>query len=70
MRSNCKVTYYRKMLQQFFTRASEHMGTSNVMGKGFKNAKVSAIFEHLLRCDSSITFDDIDISASNSNKLK
>ena len=70
MHSNCKVTYYRKMFQQFFTRASKHMGTSNLTGKCFKNAKESAISDHLLQCDFPITFDDIDISASNSNKFK
>ena len=39
------------------------MGTSNVMGKRIKNAKESAISDHLLQCDSPITFDDFDILA-------
>ena len=68
--SNCKVTYYGKMFRHFFTRASEHMGTSNLTGKSVKNAKESAISDHLLQCDSPITFDDFDILASDSNKFK
>ena len=61
---NCKVTYYRKTFQHFFTKACEHMGTSNL------NAKEPTISDHLLQCDSPITFDDFDISASESNKFK
>ena len=58
------------MYKHFFTRASEHRGTSNLLGKRVKNAKESAISDHLLQCDSPITFDDFDILVSNSNKLK
>ena len=68
--SNCQVTYYGKTFQHFFTRASEHMGTSNLMGKHIKNAKETTISDNLLQCDSPITFDDFDILASNSNKFK
>ena len=68
--SNCKVTYYGKTFRQFFTRASGQMRTSNITGKRIKNAKESAISDHLLQCDSPITFDDFDILASNSNKFK
>ena len=46
------------------------MGTSNLTGKRIKNAKESAISDHLFHCDSLITFDDFDILASNSNKFK
>ena len=31
--SNCKVTYYEKTFRHFFTRASGHIGTSNLTGK-------------------------------------
>ena len=54
----------------FLTRASEHMTTSNLTGKHIKNAKESAISDHLLHCDSPITFDDFDILVSDSNKFK
>ena len=35
--SNCKVTYYRKTYRHFFTRAAEHMGISNLIGKRLKS---------------------------------
>ena len=63
-------------MQHFFTRASEHMGTSNLMGQRIKNVKEWAISDqwaisnHLLQCDYSLTFDDFDILASDSNKFK
>ena len=59
--SNCKVTCYGKTFRHFFTRASEDMGTSNLTGKRIKNAKESAISDHLLQCDSPTAFDDFDI---------
>ena len=52
--SNCKVNYHGKTFQHFFTRASDHIGTSNLTGKRIKNAKESAISDHLLQCDSPI----------------
>ena len=70
MCSNCKVTYYGKTFRHFFTRASEHMGTSNLRGKRIKNAIELAISDHLLQCDSPITFDDFNILASDSKKFK
>ena len=68
--SNCKVTYYGKTFRYFFTRAFEHIGTSNLAGKRIKNAKELAISEHLLQCDSPIISYDFDILASDSNKFK
>ena len=68
--SNFKVTYYRKTFQHFVTRASVHMGASNLTGKRIKNAKESAISDHLYLCNSPISFDDFDILASISNKFK
>ena len=40
------------------------------MEKCSNNSRESAISDHLLQCDSSITFDDFDILASDSNKCK
>ena len=64
MFSNCKVTYYGKTFRHFLNRASEHMGTLNLLGKRMKNTKELAISDHLLQCDSPIIFDDFDILAS------
>ena len=70
MCGNCKVTYYGKNSRHIFTRASELMGTSNLTGKRIKNAKESTMSDHLLQCDSYITFDDFDTLTSDSNKFK
>ena len=40
------------------------MGISNLTGKRVKNAKESAIFDHLLQCDCTIDFDHFDNLAS------
>ena len=68
--SNCKVTYYRKTFRQFYTRAAEHMGISNLTGKRLKNVMQSAISDHLLQCNCMINFDDFAILAAESNKFK
>ena len=68
--SNCKVNYDRKLFWHIFTKASEHMATSDLIGKHIKNAKDLRISHHLLQCESPITFDDFDILASNSEKSK
>ena len=69
MCSNCNVTYYGKAFSHFYTRADEHMGISNLRGKGLKNVKQSAISDHLLQCNCTINFDNSDILAAESNKL-
>ena len=68
--SNCNVTYYGKTFSHFYTRAAEHMGISNLRGKGLKNVKQSAISDHLLQCNCTINFDNFDILAAESNKFK
>ena len=68
--SICKVTYFGKTFQHFFTKASKHIGTSTLTGKCIRNTKESAISDHLLQCYSPITFDDFEISASDSTKFK
>ena len=68
--SNCKVTYYRKPFQHFYTRAAEHMGISNLTGNHLKNIKQSAISDHLLECNCAINFDDFSILVTDCNKFK
>ena len=43
---------------------------ANLTEKRIKNAQELAISDHQLQYDSSITFDDFDILASDSNKFK
>ena len=68
--SNCKVTYYGKTFRHFYTRATEHMGISNLTRKHLKTIMQSAISDHLLQCNCTINFDDFDILAADSNKFK
>ena len=68
--SNCKVTYYRKILRHFYTRTAEYMWISNLKGKCLKNVIQSVISDHLLQCDWPINFDDFSTIATNSNKFK
>ena len=53
--SNCKVNYDKKLFWHIFSKASEHMATSNVIRKHIKNAKDFRISHHLLQCESPIT---------------
>ena len=46
------------------------MGISNLTGKRLKNAKQSAISNHLLQCNCTINFDYLDILVADSNKFK
>ena len=46
------------------------MGASNLTGKRIKNAKESAMPDHLLQCDSPITFHDFNILVTDFNKFK
>ena len=42
--------------RHFFTRAAEHMGILNLIEKGVKNVKHSAVSDHFLKYDSSLDF--------------
>ena len=46
------------------------MGISNLTGKRVKNAKESAIFDHLLQCDCTIDFDHFDNLTSDINNFR
>ena len=54
--SNFKVTHYGKTYRHFFTRAAEHMGISNLLGKHLKSVKQSAVSDHLFECNCSMYF--------------
>ena len=46
------------------------MGIFNFAEKLLKNVKQSSISDHLLQRNCTINFDDFDILAADSNKLK
>ena len=69
--SSCNATYYGKTFLDFFTRAAEHVGISNLTGKHVKNVKESAVSEHLVKWDYAIDFDHfVDILASDTNSFR
>ena len=68
--SNCNVPYYGKTYRQFFTRAAEHMGISNLTEERVENMKESAVSDHRLQCDCVISFDDFDVLASDANNFR
>ena len=68
--SNTKVTDYRKTFHHFYSRAAEHKGISNLTRKPHKNVKQSSIYDRLLQCNWTINFDDVDVTAADSNKFK
>ena len=61
---------YGKTYHHFFSRATEHMGISNLTGKRLKSVRQSAVSDHLLECNCSIDFDHFDILASDANKFR
>ena len=68
--SSCNATYYGKTYRHFLTKATEHMGISNLTGKRVKNVKESAVSDHPLQCDCTIDFDHFDILASDTNSFR
>ena len=51
----------------FFTRASKHVGVSDLTEKKVKNAKSSAVPDLLLECDCFIDFSSFDILAADAS---
>ena len=45
--SSCNAAYHGKTYQRFFARAGQHIGISNLTGKGVKNVKESVFPDHL-----------------------
>ena len=43
----------------FFTRATDHVGVSNLTGKRLKNVKNSAVLDYLLQCNCTVDFDHL-----------
>ena len=70
MCSNCKVTYYGKTNNHFFSRDAEHMDVPNLSGKHLKSIKQSAASDCLLECSCSIDFYHFNILATDANKSR
>ena len=56
--SSCNATY-GKIKHHFKVRASEPMGVSACTDKNIKSTINSAVCDHMLACDNTVSFEDI-----------
>ena len=68
--SSSNATYYGKTKRHFKVRVSEHMGVSARTGKNIKSTKNSAVRDHMLVCNSIVSFDDFSVLANETNDFR
>ena len=68
--SSCNATYYGKTKRHFKVRVSEHMGVSARTGKNIKSTKNSAVRDHMLVCNSIVSFEDFSVLANGTNDFR
>ena len=69
--SSCNTTYIGKTKRHFKVRVSEHMGVSPLTGKVLKsNNSSTAVRDHMLVCDTKVSYDDFSIIANSSNDFR
>ena len=69
--SSCNTTYIGKTKRHFKVRVSEHMGVSPLTGKVLKSNNTStAVRDHMLVCDTKVSYDDFSIIANSSNDFR
>ena len=68
--SNCNATYYGKTKRHFKVHVSEHMGVSARTGKNIKSTKNSAVRDHMLVCNSIVSFEDFSVLANGTNDFR
>ena len=66
--SSCNVTYYGKTKRNFKVRVSEHMGAS--ASKNIKSTKNSAVLDHMVLCDTIVSFEDFCVLANGTNDFR
>ena len=68
----CNATYYGKTKRHFKVRICEHFGISHLLEKKVKidNNNLTAIQEHILRCNYSPSFEKCSILTRESNDFK
>ena len=67
--NSCNAIYYGKTKHHFYVRTAEHIEIWHLTNKRLKNAKQSAILDHLLTCDCNINFNDFTILSKDSNNI-
>ena len=69
MCSCCNVNY-RESERHFFVRASERLSITPLTRKRVKNAKKSAIFDHIFLKGHDASFEDFNFLLKENNKFK
>ena len=64
------ATYYGKTKRHFKVCVSEHMGVSACTGKNIKSTKNSAVLDHILVCNSIVSFEDFSVLSNGTNDFR
>ena len=65
----CNSTYYGETDRHFKVRSGEHIGISPLTFKKTKPSKESAIRDHLLNCNNTLSFEEFNILTNGNNKF-
>ena len=65
--SSCNATYYGKTKRHFKVRVSKHMGVSAHTGKNIKATKNSAVRDHMVVFNNTVTFEDFSVLTNRTN---
>ena len=64
------ATYYGKTKRHFKVCVSEHMGVSACTGKNIKSTKNSAVRDHMLVCNSIVSFEDFSVLSNGTKDFR
>ena len=64
------ATYYGKTKRHFKVCVSEHMGVSACTGKNMKSTKNSAVRDHMLVCNSIVSFEDFSVLSNGTKDFR
>ena len=67
--SICNATYYSEKCRHFKVRVGERSGISPLMIKQSKSKKSTAVKDHMLICDQTVSFDDFKVLASSNSEF-
>ena len=68
--SSSNATYYGKTKRNFKVRVSEHIGVPARAGKNIKSTKNPAVLDHMLVCNSIVSFDEFSVLANGTNDFR
>ena len=68
--SSWNANYYGETKRHFKVRVSEHIGVSARTGKNTKSTKNSAVCDHMLVCNNTVSFEDFSVLANRTNGFR